>query len=154
MQENSTENSANTESRIWGKVLSGVLVVFILGAVAALYYSVTTPFKEPFTEFYLLNTEGMARDYPREINVGEEVAVLVGVVNHEYRTMSYKLAVRTIGSVSVKTAEVVLEHEDKWEETTGFVLNEVGVNQTVEFLLYDNESGEIYNTLSLIVTVK
>ena len=154
MEENETGNSSNAGRGIWGRVLSGVLVLFIVGAVVALCYSVASPFKEPFTEFYLLNLEGKASDYPREINAGEEAMVLVGVVNREYRTMSYKLAVKTDEAISVETKEVVLEHGDRWEEITGFVLNKAGANQTVEFLLYDNESGEIYHTLNLKMTVQ
>ncbi len=154
MEEKEAGNSSGEERRIWGKVLSGVLVLLIVSSTVALYYSVNYPFEEPFTEFYLLDTEGKASNYPREIDAGEEAVVLVGIVNHEYRTMSYKLAVKIDETILVEVEEVVLEHDDKWEEMTGFVLNEAGDNQTVGFLLYDNERGEIYNTLSLIMTVR
>jgi uncharacterized membrane protein len=154
MEEKATGNSTNAGHGVLGKVLSGVLALFIVGALVALYYSATNPFEEPFTEFYLLNIEGKASGYPQEINAGEEAMVLVGVVNREYKTMSYKLAVKTDEAISVENEEIVLEHGDKWEEVTGFVVNEVGANQTVEFLLYENESGEIYRTLSLYLTVQ
>jgi uncharacterized membrane protein len=154
MEENKTGNGSGVGRRIWDKVLTGILALIIVAAFIALYYSVTHPFEEPFTEFYLLDTAGKASDYPKEIDTGEEAKVLVGVVNREYRTMSYKMAVKTDEIITVEIEEIVLEHEDKWEEITGFVLNKVGANQTVEFLLYDNESGEIYHTLSLKMTVK
>lgn len=153
MEENETGNSSNAGPRIWGRVLSGVLALLIVGALVALYYSVINPFKEPFTEFYLLNLEGKASDYPQEITAGKEAIVLVGVVNREYRTMSYKLAVKTDEVIFVEIKEIVLEHGDRWEEITGFVLSEIGDDQIVEFLLYDNESGEIYHTLSLKIAL-
>ena len=37
-----------------------------------------------FTEFYALGPEGKASGYPRELMVGEETVVILGVVNKEY----------------------------------------------------------------------
>ncbi|MFC1900189.1 DUF1616 domain-containing protein [Chloroflexota bacterium] len=154
MEESTTDRSIQTGGAIWGKVLYGILALLILGAVAALFYSVASPFKEPFTEFYLLDLDGKAENYPSEIIAGEEAMVLVGVTNREYRTMSYKLAVKADGEIFVETERVVLKHDEDWKEIAGFILNKAGANQTVEFLLYDNESGKLYHTLHLVLYVK
>lgn len=48
-------------------------------------YAVITPKEgEKFTEFYVLDPNGKASDYPTNLKVGEEGEVIIGVVNHEY----------------------------------------------------------------------
>ncbi len=62
----------------WGeaagdKVLSIILVLAILGALGVIGYVLVTPTAEDkFTEFYILELEGEARDYPSELMVGKE----------------------------------------------------------------------------------
>lgn len=45
--------------------------------------------QERFTEFYVLNSEGKAYDYPQRITAGNETSLIIGVVNHEGRTVPY-----------------------------------------------------------------
>lgn len=79
------------ESRV-DQLLSIILVLSIIAAMAALLYVIVTPkVGEQFTELYLLGEDGVASDYPQEAQVGENITVTVGVVNHEYETMNYTL---------------------------------------------------------------
>ena len=127
----------------WDKVLSVVLAVTVLGALGALGYVIAVPkVGERFTEFYILGTEGKAVDYPRELAVGEEADVMVGIVNHEYETVSYRVEISIEGVGNDEVGPVVLEDEQKWEGTVSFAPDKAGGNQKVQFILYKNRETE------------
>jgi len=144
----------NKSEGVWGRVLSGILVLAILGTLGTLAYSIAKPFEEPFTEFYLLGLSGKANDYPGLLNVGEEGKVRVGIINREYEAVTYQVEVRIGGIVNNEVGPVMLEHDERWEEVTGFTLDRVGDKQKVEFLLYKEGQGEAYRMLELPVDVK
>jgi uncharacterized membrane protein len=126
----------------WDKVLSIVLVLAILGALGTLGYVIAKPkVGEKFTEFYILGPSGEAAAYPKELKPGEEGVVIVGVINHEYETVTYRVEVRIGGVTSGEVAPFTLKSEEKSEFSVEFVPQTVGQNQEVEFLLYKN--GEL-----------
>ena len=68
---------------VWGRVLSIILALVILGALGALGHTIANPKAKELTEFYILGLEGKAIDYPDELMVGEEGKVLMGIINRE-----------------------------------------------------------------------
>lgn len=139
---------------MWTKLLSIVLVVSILGALGVLGYVIATPkVGEGFTEFYILGIEGKAVDYPKELAMGEEGRVTVGIVNHEHEPVTYRIEVIIDGDKNKEVGPVGLEHNEKWEGITAFTLNEPGENQKVEFLLYRQGQTDVYQSLHLWVDV-
>lgn len=85
--------------------LLAVAAIIIFSVSALLSYDGGT---ERFTEFYVLNEEGHAYDYPTTLHVGENVTFRIGIVNHEGRTINY-------------TAEIWLVNyhlEEVWENGT------------------------------------
>ena len=66
------------------KLLAIILIGAILAAIGTLGYVIATPkVGEKFTEFYILGLEGQAIEYPKEMKVGEQGRVLVGIINRE-----------------------------------------------------------------------
>jgi uncharacterized membrane protein len=125
----------------WDKALSIILVLAIGGALGTLGYVIATPrVGERFTEFYILGLDGKAEDYPRELKVGEEGRVIVGVINREHETVSYRVEVRIEGVISDEVGPIVLEHDERWREIVSFTPHRAG-NQTAKFLLY--KIGEV-----------
>lgn len=103
------------------RVLSGVLALAFLGAIATLGYVVANPKEgELFSEFYILGDESR----PAELTVGSEAVVVLGVINHERETMSYAVEVRVAGSLLETTDPIELGHGEKWEGEVSFVPNE------------------------------
>ena len=141
---------------VWDRVLAITLVIVILGALGTLGYVIATPKAgETFTEFYILGQEGKAANYPQELKVGDEGRVIVGIVNHEGREVSYRVRVVTDGKGSAEVGPVVLVDEQKWEGELSFMLEVVGENQRVQFLLYkDDEIEPCLEPLHLWVDVK
>ncbi len=127
---------------IGDKALSIILVLAILGALGVIGYVVATPKAgDKFADFYILGLKEQAADYPKELRVGEEGRVIVGIANHEYETVSYRIEVRINGTRNNEVKPIVLEHNEKWEEIVSFSLSELGEDQKVEFFLYKN--GEV-----------
>ena len=140
---------------IWNKVLSASLVLLILGALAMLAYTLVRPGSgERFTEFYLLGLSGKASDYPALLKVGEEAKVIVGIINREQETATYRVEVKIDGVISSQVGAVTLEPDEKWEEEVGFAPNRLGDKQKVEFLLYKQGQSEIYRQLLLWLDVR
>jgi uncharacterized membrane protein len=135
------------------KALSVTLVMAIAATIGTLGYVIATPrVGERFTEFYILGLEGRAEDYPRELEVGEEGRVIVGIINQEHETVSYQVEVRIDGVINDEVGPIVLEHDERWREIVSFTPRRTG-NQTVEFLLYKNGEVEPYLELHLWLNV-
>ena len=136
------------------RVLSIILGITIMGALGALGYVIAAPkVGERFTEFQVLGLEGKATDYPRELKVGEEGRVIVGIINREHETVSYRMEVRIDGVKHKELGALVLEHDERWEEIVSFSADRAGDSQKVEFLLYKNGENEPYLKLHLWVNV-
>ncbi len=134
------------------KILLIILIAAALGAIGGIVY-VTTTSKSGFTEFYILDLEGKATDYPLELEVGDVGSVMVGIVNHEDEKVTYQLEVRINGTIN-EIESIALGDEEEWEELVSFVPGKVGDEQRVEFLLYKNREGEPYLELYLLINVK
>ncbi len=139
----------------WDKALSIILVITIVGALGTLGYAIAKPrVGERFSEFYILGLEGKAIDYPRKMVVSEEGRVIVGIINREHETVSYRMEVRIDGVKNKEVGAVVLEHDDNWEGEISFVPVVAGDNQKAEFLLYKEGQSEAYQSLHLWVNVE
>jgi uncharacterized membrane protein len=111
----------NGRSSALDRVLSAVLALAFLGAIATLGYVVADPKEgERFSEFYILGDESR----PAELTVGGEAIVVLGIINHERETMSYTVEVRVAGSLLETTDPIELGHGEKWEDEVSFFSNE------------------------------
>ncbi len=139
----------------WDRMLSVILTLTILGALGTLGYAIASPkVGEKFTEFYIEGLEGKAADYPEELVVGEERKVIVGIINREHETVTYRVEVAIDGVKNNEVGPVALDHDGEWEEIVGFTPNKAGDNQKVEFLLYRQGQNEVYQRLHLWVDVQ
>jgi len=140
----------------WDKVLSVTLVVVILSALGIIGYVIATPkVGEGFTEFYILRPEGETTGHFKQPKVGEEGEVVIGITNHEYETVSYRIEVRISGAGNSEVGPIVLKHDEKWEREISFVPERAGDNQKVEFFLYKNgEVKPIFEPLRVWIDVK
>ncbi len=140
------------------KILTVILIFSILISVGTLIYVIVTPKEgEHFTEFYILGPEGMADNYPTIYTPGDSGTVIVGVVNHEYRTVNYTMDIR-LENVSQPLPEnlkqIRLGHNMTWEEPVTITPTFEGTDMKLEFLLY-NDTGKSmpYRDLHLWINV-
>lgn len=129
--------------------LNRALFVFLAAAIVVtsgfiIYMNVTPQNINKFTEFYVLNTEGKASDYPEQVTVDNPVGVLLGVVNHEYQPADYNVEIK-MGDTEVGEANTgTLAYQQKWEEKVSFVPRVVGESQRVDFILFKDGKTEPY----------
>jgi uncharacterized membrane protein len=145
------------------KVITLVLAVLIITSIVLLVYVVVIPrVGEKFTEFYVLNVNGTTDQYPQNLSVGENISVILGISNHEYRTITYTIEVWLVNETTVfhasdNSTETIVNHmwfidemnvklnhtlvdlgtfqEPQWEENFSFSIMKQGIFK-MEFLLF------------------
>jgi uncharacterized membrane protein len=129
------------------KILMVLMVLSILASVGTLAYAAVAPKEgKHFTEFYILGPGGMASNYPTEYVLGENGTVIVGVVNHEYRTVNYAMDVRLEnGSLDLpeNMKYINLAHNETWEEPLKITPPFEGTEMKLEFLLFNESEKEV-----------
>ncbi len=137
------------------KAFSLALAIALTAAIVVVGYVATRDKSgEGFTEFYMLGPEGKAEAYPSQLILGEQGRIVVGIVNHERRDISYQLEVRINGTRSARIEPVTLAPEEQWQDTVSFTPDEAGDNQKVEILLYgDGETAPYLEPLHLWIDV-
>jgi uncharacterized membrane protein len=109
---------------------------------------------ESFTEFYILGPDGNAYSYPRYVNAGENITVIIGINNREHVETSYVVSVKT-GDVIVNRIEPIsLVSEQKWERPISITIMKSGNDQKLEFLLYKKDQVYPYLSLALWINVR
>ena len=141
--------SAGIRQPRWGrkgigdKVLYACLGLAVLVAIGSLVYVIAAPKQgERFTEFYILNVEGKAENYPRQVVAGEPVELIIGIVNHEYQALSYRVDIVVDGVESKEITTGELAYQEKWESVVSFIPQSLGEGQKVEFWLYKDAETE------------
>ena len=153
------------------KALTIILAIAIIIAIAALIYIIITPrIGEQFTEFYILGPTGNATDYPQNLSLEENANLIIGISNHEYKTINYTIEIWLINQTNTinettnetntiynhmlfkKKIEIDLRHTpidieapwtSQWEHNYSFNINRKG-NYKLAFLLY-TEPTENYS---------
>jgi uncharacterized membrane protein len=138
------------------KGLSIVLIIIIIAAIGSVIYIISSPKDgEKYTEFYLLDSDGKADHYPRQLLFTHPADLIIGVINHEQQTATYCVEIK-INNVSYEIIDIgELADGQKHEQKISINLKELGDNQKIEFLLYMNNSNTPYfdNPLYLYVDV-
>ncbi|MGB9937090.1 MAG: DUF1616 domain-containing protein [Methanobacterium sp.] len=150
---NGIKGSLNAESRT-DKILSIALVVSIILAISMTAYVIVSPKEgEKFTEFYILGPNGKASDYPTNLTSGNTGNVIIGIVNHEYSTVNYKLMVK-LNNQTLKEENITLSNNQTYEKPFTFTAG-AGEKQKLEFLLYKlPDESNAYRSLHLWINVK
>ncbi len=92
------------------RILTVVLVIAIIASIVALIYIIVTPKQgEKFTEFYILGPKGKAADYPTKLKIGQNATIIIGIANHEYRTIKYTVEIWLVNA-SYENNRTVIHH--------------------------------------------
>jgi uncharacterized membrane protein len=122
-------------------------------AVSAILVSREKP-GEHFTEFYILDAQGLSMDYPREVAAGQPIVFNLGIANHEGERSQYKIVVARSGEQALATAgPISLAAGETWEGSVAFELTQSGSGQQINFLLERVGSPWPYRTLMVWLNV-
>jgi uncharacterized membrane protein len=98
--------------------------------------------EERITEFYILNIEGSAFDYPDQLKMGEEGKVILCITNSEHAEMTYRLEVKIDGVLDNTIGDITLRHGETEQREITLSFSHAGDNQKVEFALYCKDEIE------------
>lgn len=134
------------------KTFSIILIIILIAAITATVYIIVNPNPgEKFTEFYILGSDGKAGNYLANVTAGQSGNVIIGIVNHEQSTTTYKLIVK-LNNQTLKNENITLQSHEKKE--IPFSYRTVKGNQTLDFLLYKMPNTDsVYRSLYLKVNV-
>lgn len=144
------------ERRIYA-LAAGVLAI----TVAAVAWTLLAPASDSFmTEFYVLGEQGRAEGFPRQAAVGEELAIVSGIVNRERTVRSYRIELwandpwqpgrrQQVGAVG----PLSLQPGEAWRGPMRWVMPWAGRDQQVEILLYVDQEPMPYRRLLLWLDV-
>ncbi len=137
------------------KILYSLLMVSVLAGVGTLTYVLAAPkAHEPFTDFYVLGSGGMARDYPHDLALGEQAEVILGIENNQRRYAEYRIEVVLSGEKEQEIGPIGLASGEAWQGRVAIAPTKVGEDQKVEFLLYEGDGIQPYSTLHLWLDVR
>jgi uncharacterized membrane protein len=137
----------------WLAILLSAAILLLL--IVIIFLALSPHEQDKFTEFYILNVNGKAANYPRQVKLGDQVEVIVGVINHENKRMSYKITLKN-GDAEIGAFETgILQANDKWENKINFTMNKTGKNQKINFYLFvaNEPSPHIEDPLTMIIDV-
>jgi uncharacterized membrane protein len=142
-----------SQDRFSRRVYAVIALALAAAAVSGALVSQEAP-AEPFTEFYLLDSQGLSLDYPREVTAGTQVMCILEIVNREGQTSQYRIVAVGGGSQALSSAgPISLADGETWQGYLTIVLDEPGDGQEVEFLLERDGSPWPYRTLRIWMNV-
>lgn len=157
-----------------------IAVVLLIGILILLYVITYERTEERYTELYVLNEGGKVDDYPKSLREKENGTVIVGIVNHEYKTTEYVLIIKLSDKIEEKNLSdldvlyvndlsktftlssnysiglnITLRHDEKWEKSFTFNIDEQGIYK-LEFVLYrkGEEKPHIWPSPHIEISVK
>jgi len=127
------------------KILLVILGLALIAAIVSLSYILAAPKQgEKFTEFYILNENGEAQDYPGQLVTGESLNIIVGIVNHEFESSSYTVITTVNGIEENVVSTGTLAHKEKYEQEIQLTPQIAGEKSRVAFNLYKDSSDKPY----------
>ncbi|WP_018154792.1 DUF1616 domain-containing protein [Methanothermococcus thermolithotrophicus] len=162
------------------KFLTIILSILLIASILTTVYLIHAPkVGERFTEFYILNENLKAYDYPTNLKYNENATIIIGIRNLEYRPMNYTVLVFLSNKTYDYNDTVYLDQVNNWNgflsynyalskkvhlihhnETVliplNFSINKTGVHK-IEFILLDESSElglkKVYRELHLWTNV-
>jgi hypothetical protein len=137
------------------RALTWILAIALALSLAGVVYVALVPPQSgsTFSEFYLLGPNGNASGYPTTLTTNETGTVIVGISNHERKSVEYRMRVTWNGT---QTTERTLGVADG--DTSEFRVNLTAPadpgRYRVRFLLYNETSSEPYLRTRLWIQVR
>ena len=109
------------------KISTIILLIAICASLITLVYIIVTPKQgEKFTEFYILGPKGKAADYPTKLRVGQNATIIIGIVNHEYKTVNYTVEIWLVNATYENNRTII--HHMYFFDRFNVTLNHTPVN--------------------------
>jgi uncharacterized membrane protein len=129
-----------------------VIILLTIGVLSVIYIIINPQPSEKFTEFYVLNTEGQAGNYPVNLSTAEVAKVSMVVVNNEHQQANYLVVVKLENS-TIYHEEFILLNNEKKEIPLEFSAQSSGRQKLEMFLYRLPDTSNAYRYLFLELNV-
>ncbi len=109
---------------------------------------------EGWSALWLLDSEGKMENYPANLRVGESGTVILGVENHEYKNVNYRIVVQLDNETIATIDAIKLAHGEKWQQNFTFTPEKTGEKMNLGFLLYRESEDTVYRFVNLSINVR
>jgi uncharacterized membrane protein len=120
--------------------ITALVIVATIVSVCAIGYMVFTPkIGEQYTQFYIMDSNGSADNYPREFFIGEQKPIIVSITNHEYRDVNYSLIIMLSDNSTrsqLYSEQVIVDNNQTWRRGLNIRPDRPGTGMKLDFLLY------------------
>ncbi len=110
--------------------------------------------RESFTEFYVLGSGEKIENYPTNFTLGESGTFRIGIVNHEYEKIVYRVFIKLDNETIETIDNITLNHEIKWENNYTFTPDKIGEKMKLVFLLFREDLEDPYLSLHIWITAR
>ena len=142
------------------KIFVAVIVICLIIAGISFAILIMTPgVDDKYSEFYILDANGTAENYPTNLTTNDAGQVIVGLKCHEYETTNYEIIIGIeeantiienndwslpfdLISMNRSTRTVILEHDGVFEEVFNFNINEPGIYKITWQLNIEGENSD------------
>lgn len=107
-----------------GRLTVSIGVIALMLIASSCVFLIMQKEERGFTEFYVLNQDGHAYGFPRDITFGENITLIIGIANHEGRPVNYtvemwlvnytniNMAINVTEMYFVNSFNIILDHSD------------------------------------------
>lgn len=136
------------------RLVYGFLVLSVVVLIGAVGYKLSQrPPGSAFTEFYVLGQEGLLRDYPPRLIVGEPTELQVGIGNRERQEIEYTVRAVLEDATVGQLQGIRLVPGEEWLGPLQVVAQEPAEAQRLDLLLIRDGDTEPLHRLHLWVDV-
>jgi uncharacterized membrane protein len=135
----------------WRRWASMAAMVLIFATLVGIRSAPGT--SEPFTEFFLLGPSGKLQGYPRQAFVGDSVRVVLGIGNHEFRRITYRVVVKIGNRELAALGPIPLDSGQRWTHEVQFTPPGPAPREEIDIVLLKENAGAPYRNLHLWLSV-
>lgn len=132
------------------KIVKGALLtILIISIILVIYLVVIHNPGQDYTEFYIVDHNNNTTDFPINISQNSVEKIYIGITNQEHQDINYTIKVKKDNKTVFTNVKTL---KDKENLQFPYYLDQTktkGINQTITFELYKNDTDNPYRTLLL-----
>ena len=128
----------------WAQVDKALTIILALALIvsfmALAYVIISSPNKESFTEFYILDQNHTIENLPTNLAMNQNGTIIIGIECNEYETTSYSILIHLTNATGERQNRTLYEY--------GIILDHEGLNET-QYSFQISATGEYRMNIEL-----
>ncbi len=132
----------------------GFFVAVLSIAMLTGYLASQPKIYQQYTEFYVLDSNGQPPQNPLNLTAAENATIILGITNHEYENVTYKITLTLNGTIIETISNITLSNQMTWQQNYVFAALQTHDRLDLEITLYREGVADPYRSLQLWLTVQ